>query len=321
MIAPMTLMGCFTLDLLGGDPEWFPHPVRMIGKAVEGLERPLRRFVCRPQEELFAGAGLTALITGGVFAVAYYSLQLASRKSRVLGRGAEIFLGWTTLALRNLLDEARAVIQALERNDLALARKRLARIVGRDTEHLDEHEIARAVIETVAESTCDGVIAPMFFLVLGGAPLALAFKAVNTLDSMIGHRNDRYLYFGRAAARADDVMNYLPARISATTLALAANVVPGADPRSALAIWKRDGGKHLSPNAGQSEAAMAGALQVCLGGTNSYDGELHQMPHLGAEFEAPTARHARQSLKLAFDASLIALAAGCAFSLWRSREH
>lgn len=321
MIAPTILMSCFGLDLLCGDPGWFPHPVRIIGKAVERLEKPLRRFVNGPQEELFAGAGLTALISGCTFAAVYCSLRLASRRSRTLGRGAEIFLGWTTLALRNLLDEAWAVIQALERNDLTLARKRLSRIVGRDTEDLDEHEIARAVIETVAESTCDGVIAPLFYLVIGGAPLALAFKAVNTLDSMIGHHNHRYLYFGRAAARADDLMNYLPARISAAAIALAANVVPGADPREARAIWKRDGGKHSSPNAGQSEAAMAGALQVRLGGTNSYDGELHPMPHLGAEFSAPTARHARQSLQLAFGASLIALAAGCAFSLWRSREH
>jgi adenosylcobinamide-phosphate synthase len=161
----------------------------------------------------------------------------------------------------------------------------------------------------------------MFYLVIGGAPLALAFKAVSTLDSMIGHRNERYLYFGRAAARADDIMNYLPARISAAAIALAANVVRGTDSRRALAIWKRDGVKHLSPNAGQCEAAMAGALQVRLGGANSYDGELHRIPHFGSEFEAPTARHARRSLKLAFGASLIALAFGCAFSLWRGREH
>jgi adenosylcobinamide-phosphate synthase len=321
MIKPTTLAGCFILDLLCGDPEWFPHPVRVIGKAVEELEEPVRRLVRGPREELFAGAWVTAVITGGAFVAAYVSLQFARRKSRNFGRAIEILLGWTTLAVRNLLDEAEAVILAVESGKLVLARKRLARIVGRDTESLDEREIARAVIETVAESTCDGVIAPMFYLVIGGAPLALAFKAVSTLDSMIGHRNERYLYFGRAAARADDIMNYLPARISAAAIALAANVVRGTDSRRALAIWKRDGVKHLSPNAGQCEAAMAGALQVRLGGANSYDGELHRIPHFGSEFEAPTARHARRSLKLAFGASLIALAFGCAFSLWRGREH
>jgi adenosylcobinamide-phosphate synthase len=321
MITPATFMGSFLLDLLCGDPEWFPHPVRLVGKAAEVLEKPARHRVRGPQEELFAGVLVTAVITGGAFVAAYASLQFANRKSRNVGLATEIFLGWTTLALRNLLDEAETVICAVESGNLVLARQRLARIVGRDTEDLEEHEITRAVIETVAESTCDGVIAPMFYLVLGGAPLALAFKAVSTLDSTIGHRNVRYLYFGRAAARADDIMNYVPARISAAAITLAASLVRGADPQTALSIWKRDGEKHLSPNAGQPEAAMAGALQVRLGGTNSYAGELHHNQHLGAEFEAPTIRHARRSLKLAFGASLVALAVGFAVTLWRSREN
>ncbi len=321
MITPTTLAGSFIVDLVCGDPEWLPHPVRLVGKVADELEKPVRHFVRGPRQELIAGACMSAAITGSVFAAAYIALRAARRRGRRVARGAEILLGWTTLALRNLLSEAENVILAVESGDLVLARKRLARIVGRDTEGLDEHEIARAVIETVAESTCDGVIAPMFYLVVGGAPLALAFKAVSTLDSMIGHRNQRYLYFGRAAARADDIMNYLPARISSAAIALAANFVAGTGSRRALAIWMRDGDKHSSPNAGQSEAAMAGALQARLGGTNSYDGELHPGPHFGAEFDAPTTLHARQSLKLAFGASVIALAFGCALSLWRGREH
>ncbi len=314
-------MGCFALDLLCGDPEWFPHPVRIMGKATKELEKLSRYFARNPREELFAGACVTAVIASGAFVATYSFLRLARRKSYSLNPIAEIVLGWTTLALRNLADEANPVIQAVGSADLVLARKRLARIVGRDTSNLGEHEIARAVIETVAESTCDGVIAPLFYLVVGGAPLALAFKAISTLDSMIGHRNAHYFYFGRASARADDVMNYLPARMSAAAIAMAACVVQGADAQGAIKIWTRDASKHLSPNAGRPEAAMAGALQVRLGGTNSYDGELHQMPYLGAEFEAPTIHQARQSLKLAFGASLIALAFGLAFSVWRNRDH
>ncbi len=304
------------MDLALGDPEWFPHPVRLIGKATEFLEPALRSFARDENEDLVAGGFLTVLLTVGTFAAARQCLSILEPKRKHSYAVSHIVLAWTTLALRNLLDEAESVLAAAEVGNLPLARKRLARIVGRDTANLDQSEIARAVIETVAEGTCDGVIAPMFYLVLGGAPLSLAFKAVSTLDSLIGHRDDRYLYFGRVAARTDDVANYLPARITAASICLAAISCGSMHSRRAFETWKRDGTKHASPNAGQSEAAMAGALGVRLGGTNSYDGELHIAPYLGAEFETPTIQDARKALKLAFGASLIAFAAGLLLTLW-----
>jgi adenosylcobinamide-phosphate synthase len=220
----------------------------------------------------------------------------------------EILLGWTCIASRNLIDESLAVIRAVEREDLVHARNRLARIVGRDTHSLPETEIHRAVIETLAESACDGVVAPMFYMALGGVPMAMAYKAVNTLDSMIGHADQRYFYFGKVAARLDDVANYLPSRLTAMTLATAAWITSGTSATSALRIWWRDGGKHKSPNAGQPESAMAGALQVRLGGDNSYAGERITAPLLGSEFEQPGRRHAKRALRLVASVSLISAA-------------
>jgi adenosylcobinamide-phosphate synthase len=299
----------FTLDLLAGDPEWFSlHPVRVMGKAIYSLERLARRLATDPAEEMIAGAVITAVMAGGTFAVIKAVLQRTKQSNRMAAFALEAILGWTTLSLRSLLQEARAVLDALDANNLPLARQRLSRIVGRDTEHLDEQEIARAVIETLAESTCDGIIAPLFYLVIGGAPLALAFKAISTLDSMIGHRDLEYLYLGKVAARLDDAANYLPARISAALIGLSSAMIPGGNPQTAFRTWLRDGNDHASPNAGQPEAAMAGALQVRLGGTNSYDGEVHQSPYLGAEFKAPHSREARHALKIVMGASLLAFA-------------
>jgi adenosylcobinamide-phosphate synthase len=219
----------------------------------------------------------------------------------------QVLLTWTTLATRSLLDESLAVIRALEANDLVLARKRLARIVGRDTADLDESEIARALIETLAESACDGIVAPLFWLAVGGVPAAMAYKAINTLDSTIGHPEPPYRHFGRLAARMDDGANFIPARLTALGIVAAAKFQGGR-------IWLRDGGLHASPNAGQSEAAMAGALGVRLGGANTYDGRLRLAPVLNAEGRRPMARDARAAL------SIVAIVSGLAFGvalLWR----
>jgi adenosylcobinamide-phosphate synthase len=308
-ITPTALATSFTLDLLTGDPKWLSlHPVRVMGKAIQSLERLARRVAATPAEEIIAGAVITALMAGGTFAVTKVALQKARQSNSTAGNALEALLGWTTLALRSLLQEARAVLDALDADDLPLARRRLSRIVGRDTQHLDEKEIARAVIETLAESTCDGIIAPLFYLVIGSAPLALAFKAISTLDSMIGHRDLEYLYLGKVAARVDDAANYLPARISAALIGLSSAMVPGGNPQTAFRTWMRDGDNHASPNAGQPEAAMAGALQVRLGGANSYDGEVHQSPYLGAEFKYPQSREARHALRIVMGASLLGFA-------------
>jgi adenosylcobinamide-phosphate synthase len=284
------------LDWVVGDPEWFPHPVRWMGRCTQLAESLLLRPEQTARVQFLKGAALTAGLVGASY--------LATAKAIKTGTATEILLGWTCIASRNLIDEGLAVIRALEQEELLLARQRLSRIVGRDTQSLSESEINRAVIETLAESTCDGIVAPLFYMAIGGVPLAMAYKAVNTLDSMIGHADQRYFYFGKVAARLDDVANYLPSRLAA--LAFTTGCTTNAS--SALRIWRRDGGKHKSPNAGQPESAMAGALQVRLGGENTYAGERIATPLLGAEYEPPLCHHARQALRLVAVVSLFSAA-------------
>jgi adenosylcobinamide-phosphate synthase len=186
----------------------------------------------------------------------------------------------------------------LEADDVVLARQRLARIVGRDTHKLDVCEINRAIIETAAESCSDGVIAPLFYMAVGGVPLSMAYKAINTLDSMIGHTDQRYLYFGKAAARLDDLVNFLPSRLTALGIMATAAIVEGANPATALDTWLSDGMKHKSPNAGQPESAMSGALQVRLGGENFYKGESAEAPLIGERFSRPSTRQAKRAIRI-----------------------
>jgi adenosylcobinamide-phosphate synthase len=228
-------------------------------------------------------------------------------------------VAWTTLATRSLLDESGGVLAALERSQIGHARKLLARIVGRDTESMDESEIVRAVIETVAESLCDGVVAPIVYLTLGGVPLACAYKAVNTLDSMIGHYEHPYRYLGRAAARLDDVVNFVPARLTALAIIGAAFLTRG-NGRQAWTVFRRDRGQHPSPNAGQCEAAMAGALGVRLGGMNYYGGEPAPKPLLGFDGRCATRADARRALRIAGVASLAVFSAVWVWLRWRETK-
>jgi adenosylcobinamide-phosphate synthase len=289
----------YAFDLCAGDPESLPHPVRLIGAAISAGERQLR-VQATPTEEVLRGGLLTTAVVAGSWVAAWFVVRA--------GALAEILLGWTALATRSLLDEASAVLEALAREDLPLARSRLARIVGRDTACLDESEISRAVVETLAESLCDGVIAPMLYLAVGGAPLAIAFKAVNTLDSMIGHREPPYLYFGRIAARLDDAAAFVPARLAALSLVIGASLT-GYNARHAFSVWLRDGHRHPSPNAGRPEAAMAGALGIRLGGMNYYDGEPAPKPLLGSEGRRPSMRDVRAAIRIVTAASVVAFAA------------
>jgi adenosylcobinamide-phosphate synthase len=308
MTGPRTIAVAYLLDWIAGDPEWLPHPVRLMGRCTQ-LAEPLLRWPGQtPLQELLAGAALTAGVVGGSYLATAKTIAWAQRNG--CGTGAQILLAWTCLASRNLIDESRAVIRALEQP--ALARQRLARIVGRDTQTLSDTEVHRALIETLAESACDGIVAPLLYLAIGGVPLAMAYKAVNTLDSMIGHADERYLYFGKAAARLDDVANYFPARFTAFAIMLAAGLERKTSYESALHTWYHDRGKHMSPNAGQPESAMAGALRTCLGGENTYDGERIAAPLLGAEFEPPKAHHAKQALRLVTAVSLLTAAVAIA---------
>jgi len=307
-VTALALAAACATDAALGDPVGWPHPVRVIGGTCALGERLARSYAHgNENRELFAGSVLCATIVGGTYCTAHMALTLAYRLHRRLGLALEIVLAWTTLAARNLLDEAVAVIVLLERQELAQARVRVARIVGRDTKHLDEPEIARAAIETLAESACDGIVAPLCALALGGVPLALAFKAASTLDSMIGHIEPPYTFLGRASARLDDVACYVPARVTALLIASCAPLV-GGNRRRALAVLRADGRRHRSPNAGLPEAAMAGALGVRLGGPNCYDGVVHDAPYLGASLVAPTVKAARRAARLIGASAFVAAA-------------
>lgn len=265
-------------DLLFGDPEWLAHPVRFIGAAIVIGERRLhtgeRRADRRNGRLLTAGiVGLTALVT-------YVAVSVADRLGASLGAIVAVLLAWTSIALRGLDDAALTVERALIVGDLSAARAALPALVGRDPDALDAAGIARATVESVAENANDAVIAPILFLFIAGPVGALAYKAINTLDSMIGYRDDRYLHFGRSAARLDDFANWLPARISAFSIAAAAELLLGSG-RRALAIRARDARRHQSPNAGHPESAMAGALGVQLGGDAVYGGALERRATLG----------------------------------------
>jgi adenosylcobinamide-phosphate synthase len=302
------------LDQLVGDPEWLPHPVRLIGFATARGETALRRPNQSELSEFVSGGTLSLAVVATSYYATRQLIRLANRLSPAVGNTVEVLLAWTCLAARNLEQEATSVVDALDSGDLPLARHRLARIVGRDTQHLDAHEICRAVIEMLAESASDGILAPLFYVALGGVPLAMAYKAINTLDSMIGHADERYFYFGKAAARLDDAANYLPARLTAAAIVAVSNVHEHSDPLAAWQTWRRDGDEHKSPNAGQPESAMAGALRVRLGGDNTYGGELIRAAHMGREFSRPSLQKAKSAIRLVSAVALLGVACGILLS-------
>ena len=303
------LPAVYFVDQAVGDPEWFPHPVRFMGCAITKGENLLRQPEQSELSALLAGTVLTGALVTASYSVTRWVIAEAYARSRILGWLTEVVLGWTCLASRNLQDEACSVLVALDAGDIVLARQRLARIVGRDTQQLDVHEISRAVVETVAESASDGIIAPLFYMSLGGVPLAMTYKAVNTLDSMIGHTDEKYFYFGKAAARLDDAANYLPARLTALAVVAVSPLVDG-NPLGAWQVWLQDGSKHKSPNAGQPESAMAGALRVQLGGNNTYAGEVLPAEKIGAKFPAPQPADACKAIRIVSVVTLLGIGAG-----------
>ena len=273
----------FVLDLLLGDPAWLTpvHPVVLMGKCITALERTLRTiFPKNRRGELCGGLLLTLLMTAGTLLFCRAVLLLLRRIFPPLAFAAEVIWCWQALAVRDLRVEAMRVETALEREGLEQARDAVSRIVGRETAALSGAGVARAAVETVAENFADGIVAPLFYMLLGGAPLAMCCKAVNTMDSMLGYRNERYLYFGRAAAKLDDAVNLIPARLAALLLIAAAGIT-GEDAAGAFRIWRRDRRKHLSPNSAQCEAAMAGALGLRLCGPAVYFGQVCDKPWIG----------------------------------------
>ena len=299
------LVAAVVVDLIFADPRHWPHPVVWIGRLITYLEEPLRE---RFKDETLAGLLLVMAVLAVTGFASLFALELAGRIAGLLQALLALWLAASCLALRGLHLESQPVIDALEEGDVDGARQALSLIVGRETARLDEAAILRATIETLAENASDGVIAPLFYLCLGGPVGALLYKAVNTMDSMVGYKNERYLQFGRVAARLDDLLNWIPARLTGLLL-VAATWLGGLNGRDAWRIMRRDAHLHASPNAGWPEAAAAGALNLKLGGAATYFGEYVEKPSFGDGSEAINVGHYRQMIRLLYTASGLGLLA------------
>ena len=303
----------FVLDLLLGDPEAITatHPVVFIAKAIAFMEKTLRRrFPATPEGERAAGRVMAFTLPVLVWAFAALALQLLWKLWPPLSFAVQVIWCWRALAVRDLRVESMRVFNALTAGTPEEARKAVARIVGRDTEALSAEGVTKAAVETVAENFSDGVIAPMLYMLIGGAPLALAYKAVNTMDSTVGYKNEKYLHFGRAAALLDDAVNFIPARLSALLLIAAAKLA-GTDAAGALRIWKRDRRNHASPNSAQSEAAMAGALGVQLAGPAYYFGKLYEKPTIGDDLRPVEPEDIPRANRIVLAASVLGMVLLC----------
>lgn len=296
----------FVLDLLFGDPAWLFHPVSAIGWLISGTERFLRRCLPKtPKGELFGGAVLAVWVPGVCFGAGFGLLYLCGLVHPALRFCVETFLCYQLLACKSLREESMRVYGQAAKNDLPAAREAVGRIVGRDTGSLDMQGVIRAAVETVAENTSDGVVAPLLFMAVGGAPLGLLYKAVNTLDSMVGYKNETYLYFGRASARLDDAANFIPARLSALLMIVSAFLLK-LDGPGAWRIFRRDRLNHSSPNSAQTESACAGALGIRLGGDAFYFGKLYRKQTIGDPLRPAEARDIVRANRLLYGTGTLA---------------
>lgn len=315
------LLPAVLLDWVVGDPHWMPHPVRWMGRLIAWLEPVLRGlFPKTPGGERAAGC-LLVLAVGLLFPLAGWALlALCGMVAPWLAWGVEVWFTGQLLAARSLAKESMAVCLPLRAGDLAGARYAVSRIVGRDTDALDESGVTRAAVETVAENTSDGVIAPMLYLALGGLPLGLLYKAVNTMDSMVGYRSPQYRYFGTAAARLDDLLNLIPARLSGLFMCLAAAMLPSCSGRGAWRIFRRDRLRHKSPNSAHTEAACAGALGVRLAGDGVYFGQVVKKPFIGDPIRPVEPEDIPRACRLMYVTQvltlLLLLGGGAVFVFW-----
>lgn len=307
MTLAAVLLG-FALDAALGDPRWLPHPVVGMGRIISWAEPRLRSvFSDTPSGRRAAGRVLAFGLPLGSGLVTWGALALAGMLHPALRFALETWLCYQLLATCELRRQSMAVASALTERGLEAGRRAVSRIVGRDTDALDEAGVVRAAVETVAENASDGVVAPLLYMMVGGAPLAMAYKAVNTLDSMVGYKNERYLDFGRASARLDDVVNFVPARFAALCLIVSAPLV-GLSGEGAWRIWRRDRARHASPNAAQTEAVMAGALGVWLMGPASYAGRMVDKPTIGDAVRPIQVEDIRRANRLMVAGVLVALA-------------
>ena len=293
------------MDFIFGDPSWLYHPVRIIGKGIELGERILRKLF-REKHLVLAGAVLWVIIAGVSFLIPLGLLFLAQKLHPGVRFALETFWCFQILAGRSLCRESGKVYDRLQEDDLPGARRAVSMIVGRDTESLTGEGVTKAAVETVAENTSDGVTAPLIYMMIGGAPLGFLYKAVNTMDSMLGYKNDRYLYFGRIPAGMDDIFNYIPARITALAM-IAAAYLTGLDGRNAWRIYRRDRKKHASPNAAQTESVCAGALRVQLAGDAVYFGKLYKKELIGDRLRPIEPRDIKRSQRLMYVTALLLL--------------
>ena len=310
MLTVAAVVAGFLLDALLGDPRRIPHPIVVMGNAIAWLEPRLRAaFPDTPSGARRAGVVLVAVLCAGSFGATWCLIAVAGLVHPLLGFAVETWLCYQALAACELRRQSMRVVRELTRGGLPAARRAVGMIVGRDTEALDERGVLKAAVETVAENTADGVVGPLVYLIVGGAPLGMLYKAVNTMDSMVGYKNERYLDFGRAAARVDDVLGFVPARLAALCMIAAASVA-GLSAKGAWRIWRRDRFNHASPNSAQTESAMAGALGVELAGSAVYFGKLVEKPTMGdatRSIEREDVRRANRLMVLASALSLIVL--------------
>lgn len=305
------------IDFIIGDPYWFPHPVIYIGKLISFLEKKARKFAKTEKSLRISGGVIVIVVAGLSFLIPFIVLKLCKPVTWLYHCINVLFI-WTTLAARCLHKEALKVYTALENEDIEDARLKLSYIVGRDTKSLSDKEIIRADVETVAENASDGVIAPLLFAMVGGAPLAMLYKGINTMDSMLGYMNEKYRYIGFFPAKTDDLFNLIPARLTGVLMSLTAPVVKGNILKS-LEIMIRDRKNHKSPNCAYPEAAAAGALRVQLGGTNSYFGEIMYKPTIGDKDKELLPVHIKEVIKLMYSAEVLAVVLYVLFMLLKER--
>lgn len=304
----MNLLSIYTgyaLDLIIGDPYSFPHPVRYIGKLISIVEKQIRKITSSDKGLKIAGFFLWFIVVGATFGITTLVLQLF-KFNKLAYFIVNTILIYTTLATKCLKDESVKIYKVLKTGDLEKSRIQLSYIVGRDTTNLNEKEIVRATVETVAENTVDGIIAPLFYGFIGGAPLAMSYKAVNTLDSTVGYKNDKYYYLGFASAKIDDIANYIPARLGVILLPLG-SLFTGFNFKDALKIGIRDRKNHKSPNCAFSEGAVAGALGIQLGGTNVYFGKEVYKPTIGDKTREIEIEDIVRTNKIMYSSSIISI--------------
>ncbi|HEY2495153.1 MAG TPA: adenosylcobinamide-phosphate synthase CbiB [Paenibacillus sp.] len=309
MNAIWILLIAYVIDLWIGDPRWLPHPVILMGKAIKRIEKWIRRYFSRPTALKKAGLLLPIVVVGGSFALTWGLLKGLYMIHPWAAWIAESVLIATTIAIKGLKDAGMEVFGHLSRGDLPAARQALSMIVGRDTEHLEESEIVRGTVETIAENIVDAIVSPLFYALIGGAPLAMAYRAVNTLDSMVGYKNDKYMNLGWASARFDDIANYIPARITAILLIFSARVMRLDDKRAYRTV-KHDARLHPSPNSGYPESAVAGALGIRMGGENRYQGIVSFRAYMGEATRVMNASDIKATIRLMILTSLAFIVVG-----------